>query len=641
MQSIGRNVTKAFLILVLPSAALADLSENLILQANSTLNLETGAVGNSGGDIVWDGSSIVPQGTVKLRNLRVMGQQAFDAFTKSYFSSLAPSGKTVPITADLLLPGDGIVALTSGGHVAKILVGTNGGGVISLRFTTFDVTPAAGLPLITDVLNNSSTIPEGYPNYGIAPSSIFIIVGDSLANPGNPVLQSSAAPGIPLALNGASISVVVNGVTTHPGIYYTSPKQIAAVLPAATPVGVGSLTVTYNGVTSAPTPIKVVASALGINMYYSNSGVATDGKTGALISFTNSGAPGQVIVLWTTGLGADPADSDRVYTLTPHKVNTPLQIYVGGVLAKILYQGASPYPGVNQINLEIPNGASSGCWVSVVAVAGAVIANVVTIPIHNGGGACVDELSGLNGNQIAPSGGRTLKTGLAALIQTHAPDKTGNIVITNSTDAAFIKYTGLYAPSYSLSPGGCLLNYRSAAIPGITGLDAGSITLAGPAGSPVTLKPQFKGAFYALLSADAIPSAGGTFTFTGTGGADVGAFTSTLQLSTLLNWTNPEVAANIDRSKDLHITWTGGNPGSYVYISGTSTDSARLNLSFICMAKADDGGFTVPSNILLGISAGTGGLLVQNFIQSPLPASGLDVSTAAASISFNRSSTYQ
>ena len=30
-------------------------------------------------------------------------------------------------------------------------------------------------PTITQILNNSSTIPKGAPNYGIAPSSIFIV----------------------------------------------------------------------------------------------------------------------------------------------------------------------------------------------------------------------------------------------------------------------------------------------------------------------------------------------------------------------------------------------------------------------------------------------------------------------------------
>jgi uncharacterized protein (TIGR03437 family) len=143
--------------------------------------------------------------------------------------------------------------------------------------------------------------------------------------------------------------VLVNGVTTHPALYYTSPTQLAAVLPAATPVGTGTLTVTYDGANSNAAVLQVVASAVGINHFNQipipsgtfnpnvDIGVATDNATGALLTFTNSGVPGGIIVLWATGLGADPADSDTTYSSAPHAVNTPMQIYVGGVQATILY----------------------------------------------------------------------------------------------------------------------------------------------------------------------------------------------------------------------------------------------------------------------------------------------------------------
>jgi uncharacterized protein (TIGR03437 family) len=45
-------------------------------------------------------------------------------------------------------------------------------------------------------------------------------------------------------------------------LYYTSPKQLAAALPASTPVGTGTLTVTYRDKTSAPSPIQVVPTTL-------------------------------------------------------------------------------------------------------------------------------------------------------------------------------------------------------------------------------------------------------------------------------------------------------------------------------------------------------------------------------------------
>src|SRR5581483_78614 len=203
------------------------------------------------------------------------------------------------------------------------------------------------------------------------------------------------------------------------------------------PVGTGTLTVPYNNSASNAAPIVVVPTALGINTYYTNSGVATDALTGAVLTYTNSGTPGQNIVLWTTGLGADTADSDTIFTSTPHAVNTPLKIYIGGMPATVLYQGSAGYPGVNQINVTIPASAPNGCWISLAAVSGGLLSNVATLPINNGGGACYDPVNGLHGNQIAPPGQQTLRTGLVAFSQTTSAKD----VVSTDADAAFESYT--------------------------------------------------------------------------------------------------------------------------------------------------------------------------------------------------------
>ena len=86
---------------------------------------------------------------------------------------------------------------------------------------------------------------------GIAPGSLFIIIGTGLSTSAAPVLQSSAAPGLPTSLNQTSLSVTVGGVTTTPPLYYTSATQFAAVLPSTTPAETGTLTITYNGQSAA------------------------------------------------------------------------------------------------------------------------------------------------------------------------------------------------------------------------------------------------------------------------------------------------------------------------------------------------------------------------------------------------------
>jgi uncharacterized protein (TIGR03437 family) len=520
-------------------------------------------------------------------------------------------------------------------------------------------------PTVTQVLNNSSLTPRGLPNSGIAPSSIFIVRGSGLADPGTPVLQDTQAPGgLPSTLNGASITVVVGGVTTHPPIYYTSPTQIAAVLPATTPVGTGTLTVTYNGAISAAASILVVPSAVGINQYNQipiplgmfntnvDVGVATDNTTGEVLSFINSGSPGQTIVVWVTGLGADPADSDNSYIAMPHAINTPMQVYLGGALINVLYQGASVYPGVDVIIFTIPPSAPNSCYVPFLAVTGTVVSNVVTFPIHPGGGTCVEPQTGgltITGDQILKNTQDTYRGGSLGLIQTNTTNAKGILTVTNNASGGFAKISGLLAGAVGrggiISPGGCSVYPIIGGGPlTITGLDAGSITVTGPTGPAVAMPTQLgiKGQYGAILAASGIPPSGGTFTFKGTGGADVGAFTATAIMSNpLFNWTNQSAASTVDRTQGLTVTWTGGLAGTYVLLSGTSTSSS-VTAGFSCRVAVESGQFTVPAYILLGLPAGSGGTSVQQQdTVSTFSATGLDIAGVTGAIEFSVTTTYK
>jgi uncharacterized protein (TIGR03437 family) len=641
----------AILAFAFPIAVRADINQTNVLTSGNTINLDTGAVGTSGGDIQWTASGITPQGNATALHIYSGWPLAqFDTISIILISVLPGYSKATIPPAQLKV-GDVIGVHTNGAHWAKIIVTATTSDSLTVQFTTFGVAPGpgsgnSGPPTIRAIVNNSSGIPAGVPNSGIAPSSIFVVVGSGLADAGLPMLQDATA-GLPLTLNGASISVTVGGVTTHPAIYYTSPSQIGAVLPASTPVGTGTLTVTYKGVASNAGSILVVPAALGINSYYTNSGVATDAVSGAVLTYTNSGTPGQNIVLWTTGLGADPADSDTSYTSTPHAVNTPLQIYIGGIPATILYQGSAGYPGVNQINLTIPASVPDGCWISLAAVAGGLLSNVATLPINSGGGACFDPVNNLHGDEIAPPDQHTLRTGLVTLVQSTSSKG----VVSTSTDAAFESYTGIFGPVNSVSPGGCIVQNltMTPSFGAITGLDPGTIKLNGPGGVAVTLANQLgiKGAFFAALPVGAIPQSGGAFTFTGSGGADVGSFTSVLTFTNpLLSWTNPAVAASIDRTQGFTATWTGGNPGSYVVVSGTSTSTGTAanpaaTVGFTCFANVADGRFSVPPYILSALPPGTGGVLVQNDIYLPFEASGIDIGLAGGVIGLSRTSTFK
>jgi uncharacterized protein (TIGR03437 family) len=152
------------------------------------------------------------------------------------------------------------------------------------------------------------------------------------------------------------------------------------------------------------------------------------------------------------------------------------------------------------------------------------------------------------------------------------------------------------------------------------GLDAGtSLSLTGPAGS-FTLKSNVKGQYSALFNSSVtgpdIPS--GSYTLTGPGGKDVGAFSATITVASPLAISNKPSLVSVDRAQPLTVTWTGGVAGTYVLIVGTTpatytSDAYNPKANFVC---AEDGGkatFTVPSYILSSSNAtasGNGTLLI-------------------------------
>jgi len=111
-------------------------------------------------------------------------------------------------------------------------------------------------PVITSVANAASNIPFNSP---IAQGAVFVIKGSSL---GPADISVATAPFQNTNLSGTSVAVTVGSVNAL--MYYTSDKQVAALLPSNTPTGAGSFTVTYNGQTSAAVGHGITASNVGI-----------------------------------------------------------------------------------------------------------------------------------------------------------------------------------------------------------------------------------------------------------------------------------------------------------------------------------------------------------------------------------------
>lgn len=513
-------------------------------------------------------------------------------------------------------------------------------------------------PVITALQNNYSYILPGLPNYGIAPGTLFIIKGTNLNNSPITSLQSSAAPGLQKTLNGTSVSVTVNGTTTNPVFYYSSPSQLGMVLPSSTPVGTGTITVTNSGTASAPFPIQVVQSAFGIDSLYGSgtgAGVATD-ASGNIFTATNSAAPGQTIVLWGSGVGADTSNDDATYPLKQNNLTSiPFTVYIGGMSANILYRGRSQYPGVDQVVVTIPAGVATGCSVSLVTVSGNVSSNFVTLPIAANNAACSDPNLGISGTTaINLSGKSSVNFGFVGITQSTSAGLTPGSASTTTNNAAaiFENVSGIQfasnAGANAASIGSCVVNaptIGTGSIPNFTGLDAGTLTVNGPSGT-VSLQgiPGFLGFYGAELSASAIPASGGAFTFNATGGKNVGAFNTTVNFPVPLVWTNMNSITSVNRAQGVTVNWTGGAAGTYVQINGSSTSTiggSITSVSFTCNAPVSAGTFTVPPPVLLALPAGSGDLEVSNSTNpQTFTASGLDLGYQFASVSSSISPSY-
>jgi hypothetical protein len=124
----------------------------------------------------------------------------------------------------------------------------------------------------------------------------------------------------------------------------------------------------------------------------------------------------------------------------------------------------------------------------------------------------------------------------------------------------------------------------------------------------------------------------GTYTVdNGSGGADVGPFTATLNVpSPGFAWTNADANLTIDRSAGVDIQWTGGDPANNVQIQGVVSTST-VSGSFTCIVP-NNGEFMVTSDVLsllpataTGAPAATSSLTVSNLSLANFSASGLDL----------------
>ena len=263
-----------------------------------------------------------------------------------------------------------------------------------------------GQPWVSGVTNSASYATT------VAPGSIFVLFGWNLGP--SELVQVSEYP-LPKQLGGTSVEVTVGGSTLPCPMVYAYWRQVAAILPSATPLGDGTIRVKYGGQTSYSATIHVVKASFGI--YTTSASGSGPGSITtpnyALNTFTNPARPGDIIVLWGTGLGAAPGDDGA--GPQPGVRFDGVSVFVGNQKANVLYAGRSGSAGLDQINVELPATLPDGCFVPVSVESESRGSNYVSIAIDRLGQTCTND-SGVPADLLVRAvSGEAMKVGIIAL----------------------------------------------------------------------------------------------------------------------------------------------------------------------------------------------------------------------------------
>ena len=106
---------------------------------------------------------------------------------------------------------------------------------------------------------------------------------------------------------------------------------------------------------------------------------------GSAVTTQNPAQPGELVILYATGLGqVTPAVATGALPAGPSKTVAPVTVTIGGInVSPPDFAGlAGCCVGLNQINVRVPAGVSSGNAVPVVLTIGGQSSNTATIAVQ-------------------------------------------------------------------------------------------------------------------------------------------------------------------------------------------------------------------------------------------------------------------
>ena len=502
------------------------------------------------------------------------------------------------------------------------------------------------VPTITSVQDAASNTPN------IAQGSIFIVKGTTLSASGYfpfDVPRPTVSSGVKV-----TFTPVAGGTGTDVYLVYlynlSGVNQIAGILPSTVPQGSYNVTVTNGTAVSAPMAAQVVANKVGLftqdstgtgltsaeNYIASSGGYDLNRLTTGVLGIWNisPAKPGQVVVAYGTGLGPLAAGDNSVAgAYFDFSRSMTIQAIVGGVAVPVTYAGRAGYPGEDQINFTLPANVQTGCAVTLQISVNGNLSAATSISIAPDAGSSACALPGYTSAQLQQldQGGTITRGGFGITQYTITMPSVGTVK-SDVIGGGFSRLTGFQLASAAqvnvsvIQSGSCQVIHTTSSgtttsSGSLTYLDAGAVTISGPAGSSLTNQALTKtNNSYSLTTTEGYTIPGqtsfslpaGIYTLAGAGGADVGSFSNvSLNLASAIAVTGG-LPSSVVRSTPLTLNWTGGSASDFLEIvggastsTGTGTSEVTNTTEFICITTVGAKTFTVPASVLTQLPAAT------------------------------------
>jgi uncharacterized protein (TIGR03437 family) len=232
--------------------------------------------------------------------------------------------------------------------------------------------PALAKPAISYVSSGVTTA---------APGAIMSVVGTSLSPLASGV-DMAQFTALPSTMDG--VTVTVGGVKA--AIYTVFPVALNIQIPFEVALGPQPLVVTTAGGVSTAFTLTVANAAPSI-FVFDQIGTSSVVKNSdfSLLTATNKAKVGDIIVIYSTGLGqTTPAMTTGAFVVPPasgFNNTSTVTVTIGGVDAPVIYSLASPgFAGLYQTAVTIPSGVTGS--VPLVLTSGTAKSNSVNIPVQ-------------------------------------------------------------------------------------------------------------------------------------------------------------------------------------------------------------------------------------------------------------------